>query len=349
MYYLISDQTGTFTALPLDKLPFFANKKTTNILNIVNFTMQFANMDELKAYLEQQGLGNFDHANIYYALGRGTKENKKYALLNYNRYLYFAECQRFFNPSNLNYYISQHKFDLDFLTSLYAYYLKKNNIVTLIIKKIRYSFYQNPRLYYAYLSRLKNITYLAPEVHELVINLLDLSNHEIDLFANLISSLEGALDYYKDALIAFYHALDMFNSKIAIPELQCLKRMENLARYVNNIGEENYMDRREGTYEADGDNIAEFIRNCCYVFDNNLKNYKRKDDKFVANARGIFDLASFIIEYEGIRNLYDEVIDEKSEESEEAEEEFLEPEDYWRLGIDPEENGLHLKGESWKL
>lgn len=323
-----------------------------SILDVVNFTTQFASMESLIKFLFDKNLIPHEYCKLAYVIEKGSKDNKSYSPLKRVENIYLAEHKEFFSTSEVYNLLRSLEHDFDFMTYLYSEYMKKFGIDN----KIKYFLEEVIEDTSKLRKVIKQLCFAlnsenARVILSSLVDELDKDDNEIDkntLYSNM-SDLIGVILSDQVSLTNATICLIRYIEVNRIPTL--LKLNAWLSRGIN----QSYDIR---IYNSDTDsevdsNLEVFYNEVLYDFDYEKKEYKKINGKRKFKERSFFDLCSIIADYHIM--LYQDYVDLEEENvqsissnrttGDEEYEEFLEEEDFERLGTTSEEAGIKLKNQ----
>ncbi|MDE6141684.1 MAG: hypothetical protein K2G03_03680 [Bacilli bacterium] len=363
-YFLGNKQHGRLKPIELTNEK--GEKIPDKLLDILRFTTSFATEHDLKDYLMDKFLIEDFSANLCYLISKGPKNNRRYEIIKQGDTVYLSDASKYLSSAYLKKYIDEHKFDINFLSHLLGFYLKRFGLLGLAIKRFSQKTYKHDELRNILDSLLKSS--LSQNLEEYLLKIEDLIDDpkSTDIYGN-IRLTESETAYFQSLMDNLYYVISQDDEDVrrfvnffksrgnfpAIPAIQALEEIISICRYINTVG----TDNMEGYYEAENlrSNCEKFVSLLLYTYDPSKRDYKKVNGKYKINERNLCDLAMFIANYEdyieqltatvyyspipattqSAKDFYNDADDEK--------EEFLEESDFARLGISSEEYGYNLR------
>ncbi len=337
-------------------IPIKDSKIGDNLTDIVGFTTQFSTINEIKAYLYSENLIPSTNVNINYIIEKGTKERRVYYVINSTDKIYTSESKQFFALKSIKEYLVQEGEEPDFVIFLCYKYIIKFGYLK---RMINYLFNLDINSLIYVLKELKSaqLSSAALEKIESILNYLSQKGE----YASC-DILEGLIEAFYQAV--FYNTYDVTNMYTLLKRYVKFKNIPAM-NYLSNWLQTCIVNRKKGYKENYISNdgielntiINDFFNNLVYYFNYDKKVYKTENGSRKKNIRELFDLGVFIEEY--YSSLYEEYIESlKKNESgcqttqntvdeidynDDEPEEFLEEEDFTRMGLTPEEAGYNLR------
>lgn len=361
-YFLGNRQYGTLR--PIDLVDEKGEKIPDKLLDILRFTTSFATEQDLKDYLMEKFLIDSFSAKICYLISKGPKNNRRYEVIKQGDTLYLSEAAKCLNPSYLKKYISDNKFNAEFLSHLLGFYLKKYGLLNIAIKRfagthykhddfcilldamLNSNFSENLR---EHLSKIRE--YLDdPRSKDIYGNII-LTNAENAYFENLLNSTHYIVSQDDEDVRRF---VNFFRTRCrfpVVPAIQILEKINSMCHYISTVG----ADAIEGYDE--GENIRslceKFIASVLYTYDPTTNDYKKQNGEYKVNERNLCDLAMFVANYEEyIDNITATLSSTPSkeissntyeEDDDDEKEEFLDESDFARCGTSSVDQGYRLR------
>lgn len=336
-------------------IPIKDSKIGDNLTDIVGFTTQFSTMNEIKAYLYSENLIPSPNVYINYVIEKGTKDRRVYYVINSTDKIYTSESKQFFTLTSIKEYLVQEGEEPDFVMFLCYKYIIKFGYLK---RMINYLFYLDINSLIYVLKELKSaqLSRAAIEKIESILNYLSQKGEYAsqDILEGLIESFYQAVSYNT------YDVTNMYTLLKGYVKFRNIPAMNYLYNWLKTCIINHKKGYKENYISNDGIElntiINEFFNNLIYYFDYDKKAYKMGNGSRKKNIRELFDLGVFIEEY--YSSLYEEYIEslKKNEsgcqttqnivdeiEEDDEPEEFLEEEDFTRMGQTSEEAGYNLK------
>ncbi len=336
-------------------IPIKDSKIGDNLTDIVGFTTQFSTMNEIKAYLYSENLIPSPNVYINYVIEKGTKDRRVYYVINSTDKIYTSESKQFFTLTSIKEYLVQEGEEPDFVMFLCYKYIIKFGYLK---RMINYLFYLDINSLIYVLKELKSaqLSRAAIEKIESILNYLSQKGEYAsqDILEGLIESFYQAVSYNT------YDVANMYTLLKGYVKFRNIPAMNHLYNWLKTCIINHKKGYKENYISNDGIElntiINEFFNNLIYYFDYDKKAYKMENGSRKKNIRELFDLGVFIEEY--YSSLYEEYIEslKKNEngcqtiqntvdeiDEEDEHEEFLEEEDFIRMGQTPEEAGYNLR------
>lgn len=323
----------------------------TSILSVVEFTCNFESTTALKKHLWENGYIKTPNVYLNYVIEKGPKDSKKYLPLKNTSRIYLKDSKNFFQIPYLHNEISSMVRNPDFVVFLYANYIRKMGLekkASDFLKRI----VTNKPLLLETLSQMSNI-----------LTSLD-TQTALQNLTNYYKDNQDNIDYYEyeslvDKLFSkianddsiTVNMIVYFRKYIDTTKIPCLRFLSEWLSYV--LKGDNIFDSE---FDPDQSYGAEKYKNLffderVYSFDTKTNTIILKNGKKKINERNLFDLAVIVEDYN--RQLYRDYINAITpqvqvnssittiEEPDEYEE-FLEEEDFARIGTTSEEAGIKL-------
>ena len=334
------------------------NKKvigaSTDLLDIVDFTMKFDSLSELKKELHLQGLLPNEYCPVYYCSQR--KMNDPTSIKTINNSQIKLSCDKdYFNPQALKLYIADHANSINFFESMIFHYLKVLGIDNRIQEYLEDLFFnlENPfRLREELLFILNNVITnerLQQVIKEIIASIEKNGVFYLSDFTEGVDAIIENICFNENELTAYYsHLRNSFYKKSFEKENPILAELYKLrSTYYYNLSVKDYY--AELSLGENIDNLFRIIT-CKYGYLKDsfgkyiVQNGRRKkgfimvDDKYVLKSRALYDLGNFVKYYDLTnRKTLEEPqmeAEEKDliEEHREEREEFLTEEDYLKYG-----------------
>ena len=336
-------------------IPIKDSKIGDNLTDIVGFTTQFSTINEIKAYLYSENLIPSPNVYINYVIAKGTKDLRVYYVINSTDKIYTSESKQFFTLTSIKEYLVQEGEEPDFVMFLCYKYIIKFGYLK---RMINYLFYLDINSLIYVLKELKSaqLSSAAIEKIESILNYLSQKGEYAsqDILEGLIESFYQAVSYNT------YDVANMYTLLKGYVKFRNIPAMNDLSNWLQTCIINRKKGYKENYISNDGIElntiINEFFNNLIYYFDYDKKAYKMENGSRKKNIRELFDLGVFIEEY--YSSLYEEYIEslKKNEngcqtiqntvdeiDEEDEPEEFLEEEDFIRMGQTSEEAGYNLR------
>ena len=120
-----------------DYLPIELENVGTGILDVVAYTASFVDEIELREYLLENGHIEYFDSEIGYIMEEGPKGNKTYKLIPNGSHMVTILSKHNFDKRNIRAYLQRHKYDTEFYSSLFNYYLDRLKISDNIDRMIK--------------------------------------------------------------------------------------------------------------------------------------------------------------------------------------------------------------------
>lgn len=326
-----------------------------NLTDIVGFTTQFSTINEIKAYLYSENLIPSPNVYMNYVIEKGTKDRRVYYVINSTDKIYTSESKQFFTLTSIKEYLVQEGEEPDFVMFLCYKYIIKFGYLK---RMINYLLYLDINSLIYVLKELKSaqLSSVAIEKIESILNYLSQKGEYAskDILEGLIEAFYQAVSYNTYDVANMYTLLKGYVKFRNIPAMNYLYNWLKTCIINHKKGyNENYISNDGIELNTI---INEFFNNLIYYFDYDKKAYKMENGSRKKNIRELFDLGVFIEEY--YSSLYEEYIEslKKNEngcqtiqntvdeiDEEDEPEEFLEEEDFIRMGQTSEEAGYNLR------
>ena len=307
----------------------------TSILDVIEYTASFFDEIELKEFLLNNKLIENYTDELFYLKEEGKKDNRKYKVIRFGENIVYGSDKMYFNVDYIRNYISNNKYNLDFLDRLMLHYMNKYNVIPLIQNRIK-SLFANRGLLVDFLDTLNEITDEFIGVKERLLSLYD--SNELFKLKSELEKLSEQTTLSRDNILSLYR---YFRKQLDLPygiTLNYLNQLFSLTSAANRAGideyESNYQNKR--ALEVVIENLLTSI---VYKYDSKNKCYKLENNKFVVYQRNLVDIGLFIMLYEEKR--FKAIQNEKYVYSDEQEE-FLEEEDFTRINTTSEREGIKL-------
>ncbi len=318
------------------------------LMNVVDYTTSFTSIKKIKDDLYSKKLIPNPTVRIDYVIEKGPKNNKSYHILNSTDQIYTSESKRFFDVTTLKELLSSEVDNSEFVALLNSKYIKKYGYINNIL---------------AYLLNL-NEEDLASILEKLIKVILSVeAKTSIEKTLNYINEHKDSINYdiidgYIESLIRTiktkpYDITNMFIFFKKYIEFRTIPAMSYLSRWLQIAIDESrnggvYIDSMEESINEESA-LNYFFNEIVYEFDYRKKEYKKENGKRKINYREMFDLGVFVADY--YQTIYEEYVEsmkssnkyEIEDDSYDDEEEFLEEEDFARIGTTSEDAGYNLR------
>ena len=340
MYYLAYGYKYSYIPIDLSHEEFFIEpKESRKILNIIKFTTSFTDEKSLKEYLYRKGLIPNVNCQLAYVIKKNNQDDISYQPLLNGKNICTSEERRFFEIDHNFDFIYKHRYNEDFITRLYAFYLRK-----LGVRSDIYHFFSQPTQRELAINSLKSLKENYPSSLTLrYIDMLIESLQEKDdldnetLYFQRLNLFFNSNNLTDQQMISLFSRLRAYFSKGRLMIFYALEEMYNASRNINEVSDSDGFD-----YEED----LEFRKALNLFFESAL--YKRENYyPRQIQQRSLVDLGLFLREY----SAYLQFVEERryssqqhlSIEQEDEKEEFLEEEDFERYNTTSEEAGYRLR------
>lgn len=318
------------------------------LMKVVDYTTSFTSIKKIKEDLFNKRLIPNPTVRIDYVIEKGPKDNKSYHILNSTDQIYTLEAKRFFDVATLKESLSSEANNSEFVALLNSKYIKKYGYINNIL---------------AYLLNLNesDLELILVKVKKIVLS--DETKNAIENILNYINEHKGSINYdildgYIESFIRAikrnpYDITNMFIFFKKYIGFRTIPAMSYLSRWLQITIDEsrNGGDFIDSVEEAANKESAlnYFFNEIVYEFDYKKKEYKKENGKRKINYREMFDLGVFVADY--YQAIYEEYVEsmkssnkyEEEDDSYDGEEEFLEEEDFARIGTTSEDAGYNLR------
>lgn len=322
----------------------------TSILDVVNFTTGFVSLDALRRSLCDKDLIPHTHCKLAYVIEKGPKDNKSYSPLKRIDNIYLAPHKEFFSTTEVYNSLKSLEHDFEFMTYLYSEYMRLFGIDN----KIKYFLEevtgdkQKIRIVIRQLCLALNSGF-ARSILSRIVDELDKDDEEINE-VTLHNEMKDLIEFILSDQVSLTNAAICL---IKFIEVNRIPTLIKLNAWLNKGVNQSYDIRVDGSDEApsvDSD-LDVFYNEVLYDFDYEKREYKKVNGKRKLKERSFFDLCSIIADYHiMLYKAYTEVEEARSQSissltltNDDEYEEFLEEEDFARLGTTSEEAGIRLR------
>lgn len=324
-----------------------------SIQQIVEYTTSFSNIQSIKEELCRKKLLPDPKFRIDYIIEKGPEKNRDYHKVNSTDKIYTLDSKKFFDIRLLKEVLDEEANNIDFVARLNSNYIKKYGYLNSIVSYL-YDLYAESL--FEIIQKLKQIALSKTALDRLEKVEKYITEHKTSVNYEI---LDGYLDSFLRAIRSNYY--DITNLYIffkryidfkPIPAMQKLSQWLQINIDEDRTGEGMFMDSPYDLVNKNGV-INAFFNEIVYDFDYTLKMYKQENGQRKVNYRNLFDLAVCVEEY--FRELYEEYINAEIRTQPPKEdqtsydyydkEEFLEEEDFRRIGTTSEEAGYNLRRE----
>ena len=331
-------------------IPIKDSNMDESIFDVVDFTTRFASISDLRNYLYERKL--IPNRNVYlnYVIEKGQKNKKYYLPLKNTNRIYTSESRMFFSLQEISRLLLEEVNNPEFVVYLYAEYAKKFGITTKILDYLCELTERQDKLP-AILAELKIIIKLdeAVVIIDRIINHYDLNDYTIDKYDVIddLTSLMTSISKDSTSLSNMIICLRKYTYLNKIPAFAHLgawlrNSISNGARTQVEIPDE---------YCSTEEECNAFFNEIAYEYDYKKHEYMKKNGERKIKERNVFDLGVLLEQYH--RSLYEEYINAindmnnsknyEDDYDEYEKEEFLEEDDFERIGTTSEEAGIKLR------
>lgn len=352
MYYLGYWDNNEYVPIDLSKLEYFKDKKTTDILEIANFTTGFAYKNELQRFLYIEGLLPSPEKSLQYMIAKGKKGEKTYQPIKNGSSICLTEDYPYLKVGSVTTTLKEHQYDSSFWASLLAFNIRKlgfiNTMKDSITKEI-----SNPEQLKDTLIRLKKVApepLIVQDIDYLIKFITQYSNsiydsEKYDYLSVTLSEIIDNLAIFNDSVIDMYRILCSNTNRSKLPVINNLFGLYQIAVRANEIGVENYEYQNDENHNF-LEYLNGFVESLIYMYDSEKHQYKTKNGQRQIHSRNLVDLALFLKNYFAIRHYEPEFVQVINPLDDDEHEEFLEEEDFTRMNTTPEEEGYSLRKNS---
>ena len=335
-YYLGKIEYGKYVPIKLEGVG-------TGILDVVGFTTQFCDEQELREQLLSQGIIEYYDSEITIVMEEGPKGEKTYKPVQMGSHIATILSKKYFEPKFIRRYLHQNKYNQDFYSSLMNYYIKRLNAADVIVKIMNSLVTQPSRLLH-FLSIKK---YLSADAKQIATDMEKAINErDYTTVSNLMYRLITAVKTNKHNMINVYY---YFKPSLKHMYTGTIDRIDTAYKVIVRANQDGIE-----SFEANPDEdknlyfyIEEIVDRLVYNFDSKTKKYKRDAaGNRKLNERNLYEVGMFINLYdeyqEELRNAATRKVTALSDDDYEHEE-FLEEEDFTRNHTTPEREGYSLR------
>lgn len=347
MKYFLGYETSDRKIVKIDNNSLI--NSSTDLFDIVNFTMQFNSLSELRKKLYENRLIPFEYFSVYYCSQKKMGDPTTIKKIS-NPELKFASDKKYYEPHKIKDRLCEYSSSIEFLEDLTFHYLKKFGVLGLIRSYLEDFFSQENE--YAIFDELKSILRNTERksIVELIMEILDASqkkdfsiNDYYDNFEKIIENIcidkQSAVNYYSHIRSRLYKETYTKEN----PILSEIYRLISIY-YYNKSVKDYYIEDSSVEYV---DNLFRLIT-CKYgdLKDASnkyiIKNGKRQkgfilhEGKFILKSKELYDLGTFMKDYNEKltrKNIPPEEPEDFIEEHKNEREEFLTDEDYQKYGV----------------
>lgn len=329
------------------------------LMQVVDYTTSFTSIKKIKEALYNKRLIPSTNVRIDYIIEKGTKANRDYQPISSTKQIYTLESKRFFDVARLKDCLESEQRDPEFIASLCAKYIRKyrypNHMLTYLLK-------QDANDLLSILKKALSISISEKNKNEIrdIIEYINshIDNINYDVLDGMIESLINKLKNDPYDITNMYTFFKRYINFKTIPAMLYLSRWLQIVINESTNVNSDYIDSEYEIVSA-VNALTSFFNEIVYIFDYTRKEYKKENGKRKIDYREFFDLAVFVEEY--YRKLYEEYEEYVEAEQqrktvvpqvtsyieEDDKEEFLEEEDFERIGTTSEEAGYNLQRREW--
>ncbi len=281
------------------------------ILDIIQFTLTFNDKEELEAYLIDKKIIENGDLEFGYIISKGSTKDDEFERIYNGHTLYFRDSASYFKEEKIREKVNRQKYDLQFVDTLYASYLKKYDYVGRMMSSIDYRIkYENFALF---LTQLIS----KPFTEEMIRILKRFHNAYTkgETYTTYLEQLQDTLSNSPKDLILFVHL--NHPDKFKIPSLRYLREIHTLAHQIDEEGILYLEDFAEDVEENYSRVIQRFLNTVLYQYDRKTKEFKKEQGKFKIQERNLCDLGMFLYQYDV--SLYHEKVKNSIEEDDDYE------------------------------
>lgn len=322
------------------------------LAKVVEYTTSFPSIKKLKEELLRKRLIPNATVRIDYIIEKGTKDKRVYQKINSTDKIYTVVSKRFFDIASLKEQIEEDIGNPDFVSQLSSRYIKKYGYLKNITSYLLKIDSEDLKLI---LEKIKGISLSEASIKD-IDRILEFLNDQSDCFS--YDTLDGLIeDFIKSFTSNSYDITNMYIFFKRYIKFRNIPAMSYLSQWLQVV-----IDELHGTYrgsmELFDDSLSResafhnFFNEIVYDFDYVRKEYKMEKGSRKIKYRELFDLAVFVEEF--YQSLYNEYINALSvrithddsevlEEDGDDIEEFLNEEDFVRIGTTSEEAGYNLR------
>ena len=325
---------------------------STDLFDIVNFTMKFDSLRNLKKELYSKGLLPCEYFSVYYCSQRKAGDSKTIKKIA-NPEIKLSFDKEYYEPQALKLFITENSDSIDFLKEMVYHYLKVLGIDNKVQNYLEDLFFDlnNPFRVREELKFILENVATKGEIQDYIKEIIEaIEKNNTFYVSDFIGSIDAIIESIcvnKHELLAYYsHIRKTIYSKIAEKENPIIVELYKLiSAYYYNLSVKDYYYQL--SLSENIDNLFRVIA-CKYGYLKDsagkyiFKNGKRQkgfimiDDKYVLKSRSLYDLGTFIRNYElKTKQKNKEGSSEEEdfiEEHREEREEFLTDEDYLKYG-----------------
>lgn len=325
---------------------------STDLLDIVNFTMKFDSLKDLKKELCSKGLLPREYYSVYYCSQRKMGDPTSIKKIN-NPEIKLSCDKDYFEPQALKFYIAEHSSSIDFFERLTIHYLRVLGVDSKVQDYLEDLFFNidNPyRVREELVFILENVITkenVQETIRKIIASIEENGAFYLSDFVDSIDDIINSICLNMSELLAYYsHIRKALYNKTFDKENPILVELFKLmSAYYYNLSVKDYYNQLSLI-----ENVDSLFRviTCKYGYlkDSSgkyiIQNGKRKkgfitvDNKYVLRSRALYDLGTFVKEYDSIPEveLENTATEEEDliEEHREEREEFLTDEDYLKYG-----------------
>lgn len=325
---------------------------STDLLDIVNFTMKFDSLKDLKRELCSKGLLPRECYSLYYCSQRKMGDPTSIKKIN-NPDIKLSCDKNYFEPYALKLYIAEYSDSIDFFERLTFHYLKVLGVDSKVKNYLEDLFFNidNPyKLREELLYILENVITkesVKEKIRKIIASIEENGALYLSDFVDSIDDIIDSICLNMSELLGYYsHVRKTLYNKTFDKENPILVELFKLmSAYYYNLSVRDYYSQLSLIENIDS-LFRVIICKYGYLKDSSgkyiIQNGKRKkgfitvDNKYVLKSRALYDLGTFVKEYNSIPEveLENTVTEEEDliEEHREEKEEFLTDEDYLKYG-----------------
>lgn len=325
---------------------------STDLFDIVNFTMKFDSLRALKKHLYSKGLLPREYFSVYYCSQRKMSDPTTIRKLP-NPEIKLSFDREYYEPQTLKLFIAEHADSIDFFEEMTVHYLRVLGVDNQVQNYLEDLFFDlnNPFKVREELKFiLENVTTresIQETIKEIIASIEENNAFYVSDFIDSIDIIIDSICTNPSELLTYYSHIRkyIYNGTIKKENPILMELFRLMSAYYYNLSVKDYYSQL--SLSENIDNLFKII--ACkygylrdsygrYIIQNGSKKkgFIMRDDKYVLRSRALYDLGTFVRDYnlKLKAKIRENSIDEEDliEEHREEKEEFLTDEDYLKYG-----------------
>ncbi len=350
MKYFLGYETTDKKIVKIDSKE--AVNASTDLFDIVNFTMKFDSLRALKKHLYAKGLLPREYFSIYYCSQRKMSDPTTIKKLS-NPEIKLSLDKEYYEPQTLRLFMAEHTDSIDFFEKMTVHYLRVLGVDNKVQDYLEDLFFglNNPFKVREELKFiLENVTTrgsIQEIINEIISSIEKNNTFYVSDFIDSIDIIIESICTNPSELLTYYSHIrkSIYNKNMKKENPILVELFKLMSAYYYNLSVKDYYSKL--SLSENIDNLFKII--VCkygymkdsygrYIIQNGSKKkgFIMVDDKYVLKSRALYDLGTFVRDYN--LKLKEKCKKDSTEEEDlieehrEEKEEFLTDEDYLKYG-----------------